>query len=138
VANVYQQYRQTSIQTASPEQLVLMLYDGIVRFLEQSKQALLDGKDVAEPIGRAQDIIVELLSSLNREAGGDVATNLARLYDFWLQWLFQAQLKKNTQKIDEVLGMVREIREGWVAVVQQRKGTSPVASGAIPTLNARG
>lgn len=137
MTNVYEQYRQTSIQTAPPEQLVIMLYDGAVRFLEQAKAALLEGQDASDPIGRAQDIFVELVSSLNREAGGEVASNLARLYDFWLHWLFQAQLRKDVTKVEEVLVMVREIREAWATIAQQKK-TAAVAAGAVPALNTRG
>jgi flagellar secretion chaperone FliS len=130
----YDQYRQTAIQTAPPEQLVVMLYDGAVRFLEQAKGALQDGKDASEPLVRAQDIIIELSSSLNRSAG-DVAGNLARLYDFWIQWLLQAQIRRDTAKVDEVLGMVRELREAWATVAQQQR---KAAVGAPAPLNARG
>lgn len=134
MSSVYEQYRQTAIQTAPPEQLVVMLYDGAVRFLEQAKMALQDGKDASEPITRAQDIIIELTSSLN-QAAGEVSTNLARLYDFWLQWLLKAQIKRDPVLIDEVLHMVRELREAWVSVAQQRKAGTAPAAGA---LNARG
>lgn len=136
MSSVFDQYRQTAIQTAPPEQLVVMLYDGAIRFLEQAKTGLHEGKDVAEPLSKAQDIIVELASSLNRTAG-EVADNLARLYDFWIQWLLQAQIRRDAAKVDEVLGMVRELREAWATIaMQQRKAAA--AGTASAALNARG
>jgi flagellar protein FliS len=136
MSSMYEQYRQTAIQTAPPEQLVVMLYDGAVRFLEQAKAALQDGKDASEPLVRAQDIIIELSSSLNH-AAGEVAGNLGRLYDFWIQWLLQAQIRRDPAKVEEVLGMVRELREAWVTVAQQRKAQAGPAHSA-GALNARG
>lgn len=133
MSSVYEQYRQTAIQTAPQEQLIVMLYDGAVRFLEQAKAAIQDGQDASQPIGRAQDIIVELMASLNRSAG-EVAENLNRLYDFWLYWLIQAQARRDAAKVEEVLVMVRELREAWGTVAQQRK--APGAQAAA--LNARG
>lgn len=138
MSSVYDQYRQTAIQTAPPEQLIVMLYDGAVRFLEQSKQALQEGKDATEPLSRAQDIIVELASSLNRSAG-EVAENLARLYDFWINWLLQAQIRRDQAKVEEVLGMVRELREAWATIaLQQRRAAAAGGTGGAPSLNARG
>lgn len=134
MSSVYDQYRQTAIQTAPQEQLIVMLYDGIVRFLEQARGSLVESKDASVPIGRAQDIIIELATSLNRSAG-EVADNLARLYDFWLQWLLQAQIKRDPAKIDEILVMVRELREAWVTIAQQKRTGAQAPAGAI---NARG
>jgi flagellar protein FliS len=137
MSSVFDQYRQTAIQTAPPEQLVVMLYDGAVRFLEQAKQALQDGKDANEPLGRAQDIIVELASSINR-AAGEVADNLARLYDFWIHWLLQAQIRRDPAKVEEVLGMVRELREAWATIALQQRKAAAANGGGAAALNARG
>jgi len=134
MSSMIEQYRQTAIQTAPQEQLIVMLYDGCVRYLEQGKSALQEGKDAREQIERAQDIILELASSLNRSAG-EIADNLARLYDFWLNWLLQAQVRRDPGKIDEVLIMVRELREAWASVAQQRKSA---ASNGQAALNAIG
>lgn len=136
----YEQYRQTAVQTAPPEQLVIMLYDGAIRFLEQAKAALLQGEDASAPASRAQEIIVELASSLNHEVGGEIASNLARLYDFWLQWLIQAQVKRDTAKIDEVLVMVRELREAWGSIAQAKRLPAPAGGlgGQVPALNTIG
>lgn len=135
MGNAYAQYRQTSIQTAPPEQLVVMLYDGAIRFLEQAKTAINEGRDPLPPIGRAQDIIVELLGSLDRSAG-PVADNLLRLYEFWIQRLFQASIRKEAAMVEEVAVMVRELREAWATIAQQKKAQHTDAP--RPTVNARG
>lgn len=137
MSSAFDQYRQTAIQTAPPEQLVVMLYDGAIRFLEQAKLGLQEGKDVSEALSRAEDIIVELASSLNRGAG-EVADNLARLYDFWIQWLLQAQIRRDTTKIDEVLGMLRDLREAWASIALQQRKAATAAGTASVALNARG
>lgn len=136
----YEQYRQTSIQTAPPEQLIVMLYDGAGRFLEQARVALIEGRDASVPIGRAQDIFVELLTSLDRSAG-EIANTLAMLYDFWIHQLFQAQVSREAKRVEEVAAMVRELRESWAVIaLQQRKAAGMTAAQPAmqaPALNAR-
>lgn len=136
MGNAYAQYRQTSIQTAPPEQLVVMLYDGAIRFLDQAKTAINDGRDPLPLIGRAQDIIVELLASLDRSAG-PVAENLLRLYEFWIQRLFQASIRKDATMVEEVAVMVRDLREAWATVALQKKSQRADAP-ARPSVNSRG
>lgn len=131
MGSMYEQYRQTSIQTAPPEQLVVMLYDGAIRFLDQARVALEQGEDASQPIGRAQDIIVELLASLNRSAG-EIADTLFMLYDFMLHQLFKAVVRKDPKMIEDVSIMLRELREAWATVASQKKSagaqTRPAAA----------
>lgn len=127
----YDQYRQTSIQTAPPEQLVVMLYDGAIRSLEQAKLAIQSGKDPSEAIAKAQDIIAELAASLNHSAG-EIAGNLSQLYNFWIQRLFQAQIHREAVMIDEVNNMARDLREAWVTIaLQQRRLEAETAAGSL-------
>lgn len=127
----YEQYRQTSIQTAPPEQLIVMLYDGAIRSLEQAKLALQAGKDPAEAIAKAQDIFAELAASLNLNAG-EIAGNLTQLYDFWIRRLFQAQIHREAPMVDEVTTMVRDLREAWATVAaQQRRLEAETAAGSL-------
>lgn len=127
MATMYDQYRQTSIQTAPPEQLVVMLYDGAIRFLEQARVALERGEDASQPIGRTQDIIVELISSLNRSAG-EIADTLFLLYDFMLHQLFKAIIRKDPKMLEEVSGMLRDLREAWATVASQKKSAAAVGA----------
>ena len=137
MSTLFDQYRQTSIQTAPPEQLVVMLYDGAIRFMEQARTAIADGRDATEPIGRAQDIIVELLASLNRTAG-PLADHLFQLYEFWIHRLFLALLRRDAKMVEEVAFMARELRDSWSTIAQQKKVTVANAAARAPMLNARG
>src|SRR3954453_8226305 len=82
--NPYQQYRATKVETAGSVDLVVMLYQGAVRFLRLGIEAMerADPKTAHTNLVRAQDIIVELLTSLNREEGGQIASQLSGVYDY--------------------------------------------------------
>jgi flagellar protein FliS len=137
MASVYEQYRQTSVKTASPEQLIVMLYDGALRFLEQARVNIVDDKDPSEAIGRTQDIIAELMASLDRSAG-QIAENLHLLYEFWIQQLFKALIRRDLKAIEEVSSMVRDLRESWAIVAQQKRAAAVAAGPAkVASLNAR-
>lgn len=114
--NPYAQYQQAQIDTASPERLLLMLYEGAIRFLNAGRKGIVERKfDVAhQNIVRAQDIIVEFMATLNMKDGGEIAQNLFDLYDYMNRRLSQANTEKNVQILDEVLGFVRELHEAWV------------------------
>jgi flagellar protein FliS len=128
VAAPYQlahEYRRTQVETAPPTQLVVMLYDGAIRFLSlaREKMAARDLEARHTNLLKAQRIITELMSSLDREKGGEVAANLHRLYAFMLRQLVEANLRDRPQPIEDVLGMLRELRESWAEVdrAQQRQ-----------------
>lgn len=113
-------YQSQSILTASPGQLVLLMYDGALRFMAQARAAFALPEDAPRRIEtintsllRAQAILGELRSNLNFEAGGEVATNLDRLYDYHLRRLFEANLRKDEVPLIEVEGLVRTLRESW-------------------------
>lgn len=127
----YDQYRHTAIQTAPPEQLIVMLYDGAIRSMEQAKLAIQSGKDPSEAIAKAQDIFAELAASLNLSVG-EIAGNLAQLYNFWISRLFQAQIHREVAMVDDVNAMARELREAWVTIaLQQRRAEAETAAGAL-------
>ena len=118
-------YQAQAVLTASPGQLVLMLYDGALRFLGHARDALQsrdDGPRRIEIINtnllKAQNILSELQSSLNRDAGGDHAANLDRLYDYYLRRLFEANLHKKVEPVIEIEKLVRELRDGWAEMLR--------------------
>lgn len=117
-ATSYDQYRITQVQTASPTTLVVMLYDGAIRFLGAARRHLKDRRlDAANnDLLRAQDIIRELLVGLNLEAGGELAQNLYRLYDFMLSELVRANVTKDAAVLDPVLRMLSELRGAWAEI----------------------
>jgi flagellar protein FliS len=103
--------------TASPEQLVVMLYDGANRFLVQSAVAMRQGSVglSAEKLRRAEAIIDELVATLDMSVG-DVAERLQALYLFFKRHLMAARLQQDPAKIDEVAALMRELRSAWASV----------------------
>lgn len=117
--NPYHQYKENAILTASPEELVLMLYNGIIRFIDEAKTAL-QKKDYVETnakIQRAQDIITELMLTLDMNY--DISKNLYNLYDYMLRRLIDANVKKDIEILDEVRGFAVELRDTWSLALQK-------------------
>ncbi|MCS6776022.1 MAG: flagellar export chaperone FliS [Chloroherpetonaceae bacterium] len=112
------QYQQVQIETASPTRLIVMLYDGALRFCTLALEAMQARQLEAQNnyLIKAQRIIGELMSSLNREAGGEVAANLFRLYTHILQQLVQANLTDDPALIESAIQALRELRESWAQV----------------------
>lgn len=115
-------YRQTSVMTASPAQLVVMLYDGAVKFLRQAVAAGEAGQPLAaaKPIGRAQAIIEELLATLDIEQGGQIAAQLQGLYVFSLSELASARLEQQPQRVEPVIELLLELRGSWATLAQSQ------------------
>ena len=116
----YDKYKETQVKTANQGKLIVMLYDGAIKFLNQAKEAI-ETKEVEDShnkITRAQDIIMELVLSLNMEAG-PVAKKLYNLYLYMNQKLMEANMYKKTEPIDEVLGLLIELKEVWDQVSSQ-------------------
>lgn len=141
-SNPWQSYRQVATRTASPGQLVLMLYEGAIRFLEQAKA----GFDLDDPVEfnttinnnilRAQDIIRELDYSLNVELGGELAIQLRRLYDYFDRTLLEANLRKDAAGIAEVIRRLSELREAWATMLRQQGQTTDTAALAPALTNS--
>lgn len=107
-----QAYQQQATNTANPAQLVLMLYDGALAALERA--GLGDGVEgVHRELVKAQDIITELLSTLDVERGGEIAHSLRGLYEFCLDRLVEANLSKDLGHLDAVTETLRPIRDAW-------------------------
>jgi flagellar protein FliS len=118
ITNPYQQYRQQSVMTASPGELTLMMYNGCIRFIKQAIQHIKD-KDVEgahNAIIRVQDIVSELMLSLNMDY--QVSDNLMSLYDYIFRRLVEANTKKDTEILEEVLGLITELRDTWAEAVK--------------------
>ena len=108
-------YKETAVMTQSKGQLVVMLYDGALKFLRQAQQSIADN-DIAgrnQQINRARDIIFELNSVLNLEQGGHVAQNLRSLYNFIWRYLGDANLKNDAQMLQKVINMLEELGQAW-------------------------
>ena len=132
IANPYQQYHEANIESASQGKLLLMLYDGAIRFLVQAQVAMEQQRwaDAHKFNLRAQDIITELIVSLNYDAG-DIAKNLYQLYDYMNWRLVNSNIKRDVNGVKEIVGHLRTLREAWVEAVKNTAGqTFGSASGA--------
>ncbi len=118
--NPYQQYKATQVQTATTGDLILLLYDGAIRFLSRARLAIEEGRlDAAsDDLVRGQNIVLELHTGLDYEQGGKLAQNLSALYVFMYQALLRANLKKDVQEIQTVIRMLDQVRGAWRAVVR--------------------
>lgn len=135
--NPYQQYRATKVETAGSVDLVVMLYQGAVKFIRLAVEALEqdDHKTAHTNFVRAQDIVVELLGSLNREAGGQIATQLAGVYDYCFRRLIHANVKKDVVPAQEVLGIFRDLGKAWQQIALQQRQAQ--ARGDISTIRPK-
>ena len=111
-------YKQQSILTATPGQLVVMLYDGCLRFLNQAAHSMRDGRvgEAGSRLQRAEAIVDELLSTLDLEQGGVIASRLQGIYVFSLRHLMEARLERDPGKIERVSELLAELRESWVEI----------------------
>jgi flagellar protein FliS len=113
-------YRQTRVKTASQGQLIVMLYDEGLKQLKTAETQLGSGQpklDLAHnAIVKAQDIITELMVSLDFEKGGDIAQNLFHLYMYFNQRLVDANLTKDVSGLKEVYHLMADLREAWAAI----------------------
>lgn len=111
-------YQETSIATESKGRLVVMLYDGAIKFMRLAIREL-EAKDYEAKgryIDRAQDIINELNAVLDMESGGEIAANLRKLYVFMSKRLSEANVQRDPQMIREIISLMEELNKGWKAI----------------------
>jgi flagellar protein FliS len=111
-------YRQQAILTAPPGRLVVMLYDGCLRFLFQSAHAMREGdrQTSLQRMRRAEAIIDELTVTLDHDRGGVIASRLHGIYTFSRRQLLDAWRDGDADKIDEVSGLLSELRDAWAEI----------------------
>ena len=116
--NGFDAYHETAVSTQSRGRLIVMLYDGAIRFLRQAIADIecCDYAAKGTHIGKAQDIIFELNSVLDTEQGGQVAQNLRGLYNFMHRHLTEANFRKDPRMIREVIGILEELNQSWRAI----------------------
>jgi flagellar protein FliS len=128
-----QTYRTNAVLTATPGQLVLMLYDGALKALAIARDAF---KRPADDVGRievintqllkAQAIINELQDGLNLEAGGEFARTMRGLYAYHNRRLFEANFRKQVEPVIEVERLVRELRDAWAEMLAKQDNTAAI------------
>lgn len=142
-ANKLNIYRKTATTTASPGELVLMLYDGALRFMAAAELGFEEehfarrNEQIHNNILRAQAIITELQATLNMEKGGAFSENLYRLYDFMQNHLSLANREKSPEKIKIVTGFMQDIRDAWAQMLLQQSASQAPAGGIPQALGAK-
>ena len=111
-------YQDAAVATQSKGRLIVMLYEGAIKFLKLAIQELQAENYAAKGqyINRAQDIINELNAVLDMEAGGEISENLRKLYVFMGRHLSQANTERDPQMIQEVINMLEELNQSWKAI----------------------
>ncbi|MWC30911.1 flagellar export chaperone FliS [Paenibacillus sp. MMS18-CY102] len=120
-------YMTTQVQTASPGELTLMLYNGCIKFVKLAKSSIEQAKpdDKHQHIVRAQNIIEELQVTLNMEY--DISKNLFSLYDYMLHLLNQSDMRKDVEPLIECLGLLTGLRDTWGEAVKEVKLNNKVS-----------
>lgn len=121
-SNGYNVYKNNSVNYASKEQLLLMLVEGAVKFCKVARQAIVDNdiKKAHDALVRSQDIFTELMVSLDTTVG-DWAVQLFRVYEFIKQRLFDANMNKSLEIVDEIIPLVEDINETWQEAYKRAK-----------------
>jgi flagellar protein FliS len=123
MANNYgaNQYKQTAVTTANRGQVLLMLYEAAIRNVKKASIAI-EKKDIAAKgmaIGKAHDIINELMNTLDFEVGGNIARDLERLYNYMTEQLVKANIENSREVLQTIQKLLETLLEGWRGAVSQ-------------------
>ncbi|MBL8087421.1 MAG: flagellar export chaperone FliS [Chthonomonas sp.] len=126
-------YQNTQVTSASPLQLVIMLYDGAIRFVKQGREAVVAGDTFNQNrcIQKAQRIVTELMSCLDMHRGGEVAQNLFALYSYAYNELVMGNIEDNPEMLDRAIKVLEDLRSSWVELDRQQR------TGSIGELDAK-
>ena len=125
-------YREVAIKTANPIQLIVILYDGAIQALQEAREHI-KTKDIGNRsrcLNRSVAIISELQASLNFNVGGDIAGSLDRLYAYMKRRIFEASVEQRIEPINQILGLLENLRTAWGEVARQSNNTGPAAASA--------
>jgi flagellar protein FliS len=113
-------YKQNAVLTATPGRLIVMLYDGAIRFLRKAIDEIEAKRwtEKGQSINKALDILNELKLSLHAEADSEIAQNLLQLYEFMIRHLHRANIQRDPQRLREVIQLLEELNAGWKAVAK--------------------
>jgi flagellar protein FliS len=122
----YTAYHSTNVQTADQKTLILMLYDGLTRFLQKAIVKI-EAREIEAAhnyLVRSREIVAELLATLRPEKAGEVGENLKRLYVYAFNRIVEANLRKDPEMVREVIRIVTTLREGWANIKAAAKAES--------------
>ena len=128
-------YREVAVKTATPMQLIVMLYDAAICSIQEAQKQIAQ-KDIegrSRSINRCISIISELQSCLNLKAGGEIARSLDRLYDYMKRRIFRANVDQSAQPLIETEALLENLRSAWTELVSNsRDTTTPTEKQAVP------
>lgn len=132
MSNPYQKYKQTSVLSASKEQILLMLYEGAIKFTKLAILAVEENKiaEKGKNIIRAFDIIVELQATLDHKVGGELSKQLEQLYVFMIEQYTKANIKNEVEPLKVNLKILENLYEGWKQAVEKIKQENEQKGGA--------
>ena len=120
------QYQANNVNTATPEKLMILLFDGAIQFLQKAKVCIDDNnyKERSENIEGARKIIRELMRTIDLENGNDVSKRLFRLYNRMAMTLIRANVQRSAEKVDEVIEDLTNIRWGFQKAIEIQSGVT--------------
>ena len=139
--NPYDQYKETQVTTANQGKLIVMLYDGAIKFLNIAIDNMASPKtyDVANTnLIKAQDIITELLLSLNLNEGGEISQNLFNLYMYFKKQLLDANIAKDPEIIKPVVANLKSLRDAWDHISANETRTDKTSMGSKGSFSVEG
>ncbi len=118
-SNGIQSYRKTDVMTANPKRLIIMCYEGAIENLKISEKKYIeqDHEGRSRALTKAQDILNELLCTLDFEKGGSIASSLDSLYNYMLRRIIHADVNRDVTSIKEVIGMLNELKSAWEEIL---------------------
>ncbi|MFP4381818.1 MAG: flagellar export chaperone FliS [Candidatus Sumerlaeia bacterium] len=130
----YQNYARTNIQTSDPRAVVVLLYEGGIKFLGQAREALAGGdrQEMSRLLQKTQKIILFLSNALDFDAGGEIAVNLDKLYAYIRDILNEANYKADGEKIEEAIQLLKPLLEAWREIAKD-----PTAAAALEKRSAQ-
>lgn len=123
VQTAYKQYKEVQVKTANKGKLLIMLYQGAIKFMRLAKTYIRDNNisEANENLIKAQNIVNELNATLDQERGGEIARNLSSLYNFMNRRLIEANIKKEIEPIEEVEEIMMGLLESWEEIINKNK-----------------
>jgi flagellar protein FliS len=140
IMNAYMnQYQNNQVLTASPEQILIMLYDGTIRFVRQAMQGIETGdlKSKLTGVTKALNIITEFRKTLDHKIGGELAADLDALYEYMSRELVKGNVQNSTESLKIVEGLLVGLRETWMKAIEinrkeaKEKSSLPVRAAAL-------
>lgn len=116
-------YKKLQVDTASPIGLVIMLYDRAIVLLHKAKSEISEKQyeEKGHSLDKASDIIMELITTLDKDKGGEIASSLANLYNFVLREINNANIKLNTKSLDNAIKILSELKEPWESIKDNKE-----------------